>query len=32
MLDEKMGKKKELREINHRAFEAGRELSQKVNA
>lgn len=32
MLDKKMGKKKDLLEINHRAFDAGRELIQKVNA
>jgi 2-oxoglutarate ferredoxin oxidoreductase subunit gamma len=32
MLIDKMGKKKELLEINQRAFDAGRELIQKINA
>jgi 2-oxoglutarate ferredoxin oxidoreductase subunit gamma len=31
MLDKKMGKKKDLLEINHRAFEAGRDLIRKVS-
>ena len=32
MLDKKMGKKKDLLEINHRAFEEGRKLIGKVKA
>ena len=31
MLDKKMGKKKELLEINHRAFDEGRKLIQEVS-